>query len=101
MPVRIFLKKMKIKLQDRKECYKCHTTLDLHRHEIFYGTANRKKSIQYGCQVWLCGKHHNLSSEGVHFDRTFDLELKMAAQTEFERLNGHEMYMKVFGRNYL
>ena len=26
--------------------------------------------------VWLCGKHHNLSNEGVHFNKALDDKLK-------------------------
>ena len=48
----------------------------LHRHEVFFGTANRKKSIQDGLVVFLTPERHNLSSNGVHFNRAFDLELK-------------------------
>ena len=87
-------------LQTKKECYFCKTTQNLHRHEVFYGTANRKKSIQYGCQVWLCGKHHNLSTEGVHFDKKKDLKLKIDTQKKFEEKFGHTKFMEVFHKNY-
>lgn len=91
----------KISLQNCKECYVCKTKIGLHHHEIFYGSANRKKSIAYGCQVWLCGSHHNLSDEGVHYNKELDIRLKRLAQTEFEASYSHEKFMQVFHKNYI
>ena len=70
-------------------------------HEVYFGSANRKKSIEYGCQVWLCGEHHNLSSEGVHMNRKRDLILKRYTQKCFEEEFSHEKFMEVFHKNYL
>lgn len=94
-------KTTKLVLQKNKECFFCHRTEGLHRHEVFHGTANRRKSIEYGCQVWLCGPHHNLSIEGVHFNKSRDDKLKRFAQEEFEKVYGHEKFMEVFHKNYL
>ena len=91
----------KLRLQKNKECWVCGTTIGLHHHECVYGSANRKKSIDYGLQVWLCGRHHNLSSEGVHFNHTLDIKLKQYAQTKFEEEYGHEKWMQEFHKNYL
>ena len=62
-------------LQDTKQCYVCGTTQNIHIHEVFYG-RNRQNSIKDGCCAYLCGKHHNLSNEGVHFDNKLDMMLK-------------------------
>ena len=91
----------KVVLQKTKCCWVCGTTIGLHCHEVFYGSANRQKSIKYGLQVWLCAKHHNASDEGVHFNNTLDILLKKYAQTEFEKAFSHEKFMKIFRRNYL
>lgn len=91
----------KVHLQDKKECYFCKKTDGLHLHECLFGTANRKKSIKWGLQVYLCGPHHNLSSEGVHFDHEKDMELKRLAQTKFEEEYSHDLWMKEFKKNYL
>ena len=61
-------------LQDNKNCYVCGTNKDIHIHEVFYG-KNRQNSIKYGCCVYLCGKHHNLSNDGVHFNKLLNKEL--------------------------
>ena len=88
-------------MQTEKECYITHSTLELHKHHIFYGTANRKKSEKWGCWVWLTAKYHNMSDHGVHFDKALDLQLKQECQRRFEALYGHDTFMMVFHRNYL
>lgn len=84
-------------------CKICGTTENLARHHVFYGSANRKKSEQYKdiCVVWLCAKHHNMSSHSVHMDRDMDLALKKETQKRFEEKYGHDKFMEVFHRNYL
>lgn len=68
--------------------------------DIFYG-PNRKKSEQYGCWVYLCAKHHNMSDQGVHFNKAMDTTLKDTAQTLWEDSYGStEDFMRVFGKNY-
>lgn len=88
-------------IQKNKECYKCRTTIGLHSHHCFEG-KNRQNSEKYGLKVWLCGKHHNLSNEGVHFNKEFDLELKQLAQTIFCEYYGKtdDDFIKIFRRNY-
>ena len=92
---------MKSVLQTEKECYVCQNTLGLHSHHVFEG-SNRSQSEKYGMKVWLCGKHHNLSNEGVHFNKKLDTHLKKMAQEYFEEHIGtRDDFMKAFGRNYL
>ena len=89
------------------ECYICRqiygirTVYGLCTHEIFYGTANRKKSIKWGLYVRLCGMHHNLSNDGVHYNIALDLQLKRDGQIAFEKLYGHDKFMAEFGKNWL
>lgn len=93
---------MKSILSIDQQCWVCGTTQNLHVHHIFYGSANRKLSDKYGCVVCLCGKHHNLSNEGVHFNRDLDLLLKKTTQREWEKRYGNrEDFIKTFGRSYL
>ena len=53
------------------------------RHEIFFGTANRKKSIKYGLVVFIRPEDHNMSEYGVHNRKghEFDMYLKSALYT--------------------
>lgn len=93
---------MKSRIQKRKECWKCGSTHNIHEHHIFYGTANRALSERYGLKVFLCGYDHNLSDEGVHFNKDFDLELKKMAQEVFEKECGsREDFIRIFGKSYL
>ncbi|WP_304958370.1 hypothetical protein [Dubosiella newyorkensis] len=91
---------MKSILQKEKKCWLCGSTLDLHRHHVFGGSANRAKSEKYGLTVYLCAPHHNMSGAGVHFDKAFDQQLKAWAQKQFEKEYSHELFMKIFKRNY-
>jgi hypothetical protein len=85
----------------KKECYITKATEGLHKHHIF-GGANRKLSEQYGLYVYLVPRLHNMSDDGVHFNREFDLRLKREGQMKFESLYGsREDFLKIFGKNYL
>ena len=85
--------------KEMNKCYVCGTTKDLHIHEVMFG-VNRKNSIKYGCCVSLCAKHHNMSNEGVHFNRALDLELKKEMQKRFEEVYPDKNFLKIFGKNY-
>ena len=95
------LNKGSIIQDDMSKCFICGTTLDLHTHESFFGTANRNKSIKHGCYVNLCGYHHNLSNDSVHMNDKMNKWLKRETQLKFEELYGHDKFMKVFRKNYL
>ncbi len=86
-------------IQTEKECFVCKTTQGLHSHHIL-GAYNRNNSEKYGLKVWLCGKHHNLSDEGVHFNKDFDLYLKRLAQSKFEEVYPDLDFVKIFNKNY-
>lgn len=90
-------------LSNEKECFICGYTKDIHKHHIFYGTANRKQSEKYGCWVWLCANHHNMSDVGVHCNKAYDQKLKRICQDVLEREYkwSREKVIKTFGRSYL
>jgi hypothetical protein len=88
-------------IQKDKKCFVCGTCINLHDHHIFFGMANRKLSEKYGLKVWLCGRDHNQSNDGVHFNRELDLYIKQVGQRAFEREHTREEFMKIFGKNYL
>lgn len=87
-------------LSDELECYVCKTTHNLHRHHIYFA-ANRRNSEKWGCWVYLCAYHHNMSNSGVHFNRNLDIALKRQTQRKFEEQYGHDKFMEVFGKNWL
>jgi len=84
-------------------CYVCGCKTNLHQHEAIFGTAHRQLSIREGLVFYLCSKHHNMSSEGVHQNRELDLKLKRIAQAEWlkQHNNDIDLWMKIFRRNYL
>lgn len=82
------------------ECYVCQTTQNLHRHHVF-GGSRRKWSEKYGMVVYLCWIHHNMSKEGVHFNKSLDIKLKQKYQRIFQFEYPDLDFMKIFGRNYL
>lgn len=82
---------------EQGHCYLCNRVEDTARHEVFFGTGNRKLSKRYGTWVNLCPSCHSM----VHSDRTYDLMLKRQAQMLFSRKYDHKKYMELFGKNYL
>lgn len=75
----------------------------LEEHHVFNGTANRKKSEQYGLKVMLHGlKCHREGKMSVHRCRGTDLALKIIGQRAFEKeIGSRERFMAEFGRNYI
>ena len=90
-------------LQDKKECYITKSTINLHKHHIFEGTANRRLSEEDGLWVYLRADYHNMSDYGVHFNKELDLELKKKAQKKWQEFYGKstEDFIKRYGKNYL
>lgn len=64
---------------------------------------NRQNSIKLGCCVYLCGKHHNQSNEGVHFNKKLDQELKIKMEQRFLTYYNKtiEDFIDIFKKNYL
>lgn len=92
---------MKSVLQHNKECLICGNP-NVHEHHVFYGTSNRKQSEKRGLKVYLCPKHHNMSDEGVHFNRELDLAIKIMAQNHYEKhIGSREEFRKEFGKSWL
>lgn len=76
-----------------------------HRHEVFFGTANRKKSIKYGLVVFIRPEDHNMSEYGVHNRKghEFDMHLKKLGQERAmdEYAWTTEEFIEIFGRSYI
>lgn len=87
---------MKSIIQTEKECFYTHSKINLHKHHIF-PSGLRNASEKWGCWVYLRGDIHMY----IHSHEDELIRLKRIAQTEFEKLYGHEEYMKIFKRNYL
>ena len=87
-------------IQTEKECWFCGAMTGLEEHHIFAGVANRKISEKYGLKVWLCNDHHT-GKNGAQYDPEKNIQLKQEAQTAFEKLYSHELWMKTIRKNYL
>ena len=78
-------------------CYICNRLTETARHEIYFGTANRKNSKKHGLWVNLCPDCHRR----VHRDRNTDLWLKKLGQRKYEQTHTRDEFVKLIGRNYL
>ena len=87
-------------LNNLERCYFCGKPAQC-IHEVYYGTANRRISIQNGFCVGLCHGEHNLYTKSVHNDRKMDLELKQLYQKEYEKNHTRDEFIKLIGKSYL
>ena len=87
-------------LQHEKECFVTHRRYGLHKHHI-YGGPNRRISEENGFYIYLIPELHNMSDEGIHFNKEFDLRIKRLCQAEFEKTHTRAEFMALIGRNYL
>ena len=71
-------------LQQEKECFVTHFKYGLHKHHI-YGGPNRRISEREGFYIWLVPRFHNMSDDGIHFNKEFDLRVKRLCQAEYEK----------------
>lgn len=86
-------------LMKMDHCYVCGSNKNLHIHEVYYG-PNKNNSIKYGCCISLCANHHNMTDEGIHFNRKLDLKIKEKMQIKFEEVYPNFDFLKIFGKNY-
>lgn len=88
-------------LSTAERCWFCGRQYGLHTHHIYHSTALRKISDKYGFTVRICGEHHNLSKNSVHYNKEMDLELKRACQKVYEQDHTREDFARLIGKNYL
>lgn len=92
---------MKSILQSQKECFVTHATEGLHKHHIYPGWGTRQICEREGFYIWLIPRLHNMSDEGIHFNKGFDLYVKRECQKKYEETHTREEFMKLIGKNYL
>ena len=93
--------------QDRT-CYLCMmlngdyaTRSGLQEHHVIEGTAGRRLSERWGLKVYLCLQHHTSGSQAAHNNAVISRLLQQRAQEIFEKQYSHQLWMQVFGRNYI
>ena len=92
---------MKSILQDTKECFITHATEGLHKHHIYPGYGTRNICEREGFYIWLIPRLHNMSDDGIHFNKGFDLYVKKLCQEKYEETHTREEFMRLIGKNYL
>ena len=72
-------------------------------HHIFFGTANRPKSIRDGLVIFLTPELHNMSDNGIHFNRNFDIYAKRLGERAWLDYYGKTIddFTHEYGKNYL
>lgn len=88
------------KLQNEKECYLCHSKVNLEDHHIFNG-PKRKLSETDGLKVWLCHYHHTGSNDSAHLNHEVALFLKQKGQEEYEKTHTRVQFVERYGKSYL
>lgn len=97
----IIKKLFSVLTDDLEHCYITGST-DIHWHHVFFGSSNRKKSEKYGFVVPLRPDYHNMSNNGVHFNRELDLKFKRQAQEYFEEhIGSRQAFIQTFGKSWI
>lgn len=94
-------------LQTERQCYLCGKNGyqdGLEEHHIYFGTANRKKSEQYGLKVRLCGNEcHRNGKHSVH--KNAKVCRKLQAEAQKIAMNYYDWnlsdWMQIFNKNYI
>lgn len=110
-------KKDKVKDSDRfsiitpelNRCFVCGTTDNIHLHEVF-GGPYRANSKEDGLVIPLCAQHHNMSYQGIHFNKELDDRVKELAERYWIKENCNSAmtlddkigaFIRRYGRNYI
>ena len=71
-------------------------------HHVYGGYGRRQISERNGFIVPLTPREHNMSNNGVHFNKKLDRWFKQLCQSKWENM-GHsrEEFIRLIGRSYL
>ena len=87
--------------QGEPRCYFCGCRVNLERHHVLGGVANRPLSEKFGLWIWCCDFDHRDPKNGVQYNRKKADALKRLAQIAFEARHSHDEWMQVFRKSYL
>ena len=92
-----------LRLGDSTRCAVCGKEHGLHKHHVFYGTANRQLSEEDGMVVYLCPDCHEHGARAVHRNHETDVALKQAAQRVWmaDREADEDAFRARYGRSWL
>ena len=95
---------MKSIVQNKKVCFITGETNDLHEHHVYFG-SKRKLSEKYGLKVYLIGKLHNLSEDGVHGKNGHALDLEIKHKVQIIAMDHYKWsvddFIRIIGKSYL
>lgn len=97
------MKRYSIITNDLEHCVECGRN-NVELHEVFYGTANRKLSIQDGLVIPLCKcLHHHGNLIGIHKDIYLDSKWKKIAEEKWieHYRKTKEDFIKRYGISYI
>lgn len=92
-----------LRLGDSTRCAICGKEHGLHKHHVFFGTANRQLSEEDGMVVYLCPECHEHGARAVHRNRETDVALKQAAERIWmaDREADEDAFRARYGRSWL
>lgn len=92
-----------LRIGDSTRCAICGKEHGLHRHHVFFGTANRQLSEEDGMVVYLCPDCHEHGSRSVHRNHETDVALKQAAERVWmqDRDADEDAFRARYGRSWL
>lgn len=92
-----------LRLGDSTRCAICGKEHGLHKHHVFFGTANRQLSEEDGMVVYLCPECHEHGARAVHRNRETDVALKQAAERVWmaDRESDEDAFRARYGRSWL
>lgn len=97
------MKRYSIITKDLEHCIECGRT-NIEKHEVFFGTANRKLSIEDGLVIPLCkALHHNGNLIGIHKDKDLNEKWKKKAQQTWQKHYNktEDEFRARYGKSYL
>lgn len=97
------MKRYSIITDHLENCIECGRN-NVELHEVFFGTGNRKLSIEDGLVIPLCKLlHHNGNLIGIHKDRELNIKWKKIAQKRWQEYYGKtkEDFIKRYGISYI
>lgn len=97
------MKRYSIITKDLEHCIECGRS-NVEKHEVFFGTANRKLSIEDGLVIPLCKtEHHAGNLRGIHKDQALNEKWKKIAQEKWQEYYGKtkEDFIKRYGKSYI
>lgn len=97
------IKRYSIITNDLEHCIECGR-YSIELHEVFFGVANRHKSIEDGLVIPLCHKyHHNGNLIGIHQDIKLNMKYRKIAEKRWLEYYNKTIddFRKRYGCNYL